>query len=244
MTGRQSHDDAGEREFLRYVFHLLSQPLTALQCSLELGLLNSGEVRDYRQCIECALENSDRLRSRLGLVRELADGCEQPAATDHTDLVPVLRDAIEQLQPLIAERGEIPAVEEAVIEVRGRHEPVLRGFLYAIEFLLQNSDDSGAGGLAVSIEQQPELVIVRLSLPAMADEGRADAFTRSLQMTIARRIFEAAGGSLCWKERNHRCECEILLRGANALRRPPAAAPSKKTVAATIGSSGPIAQIS
>jgi hypothetical protein len=79
----QSHSEPGDEEILVHIFHLLSQPLTALHCSLELALITGGDLHDYRRSIESALENADRLRSRLLLAREMAEAYERSDVEDY-----------------------------------------------------------------------------------------------------------------------------------------------------------------
>ena len=60
-------------DFAANVFHDLSQPLTALHCSLELALARDQTIEEFRASVEAALHNAERLRQRLLLLRELSD---------------------------------------------------------------------------------------------------------------------------------------------------------------------------
>ena len=64
---------ADQRTFVSDIFHKLSQPLTALHCSLELSLARDETAEEYRASVEAALQNADRLRQGLLLMRELSD---------------------------------------------------------------------------------------------------------------------------------------------------------------------------
>ncbi len=55
------------------IFHSLSQPLTALICSLELSLSCDRTIEELRATVQAALENAERLRRRLMFLRELTD---------------------------------------------------------------------------------------------------------------------------------------------------------------------------
>ena len=64
---------AADPDFASSVFHDLSQPLTALHCSLELALLQDQTIEEFRASVEGALRAADRLRQQLLLLRELHD---------------------------------------------------------------------------------------------------------------------------------------------------------------------------
>ncbi len=75
MIGTVKHEEELHQQysFAHEIFHSLSQPLTALLCSLELSLSNDGSVEELRATIQDALANAERLRQRLVSLRELTD---------------------------------------------------------------------------------------------------------------------------------------------------------------------------
>jgi signal transduction histidine kinase len=84
-------DIAPRRDFASDVLHDLSQPLTALQCSLELALLRDRTLEELRVSVEAALHDAERLRRRLLLLRELSDA-DDPGDTS----TPLLLDRLLQ----------------------------------------------------------------------------------------------------------------------------------------------------
>ena len=60
-----------EAAFLSEVFHSLSQPLTALYCTLDLALECDQTVEQLRASVQSALDNAERLRRQLLLIRAL-----------------------------------------------------------------------------------------------------------------------------------------------------------------------------
>jgi len=58
------------------VFHALSQPITALQCSLELTLRRARSAEELQDGLREGLENSQRLIRVLGWLRKFAEASE------------------------------------------------------------------------------------------------------------------------------------------------------------------------
>ena len=84
--GRESR-----RDLLAQIFHLISQPMTALQCSLEFALNTLEDPHQCRTWVETALENSERLRCRLSLAREIAEAAEPGYPAGRQNFDPCLR---------------------------------------------------------------------------------------------------------------------------------------------------------
>lgn len=71
MTGRGS-----SRELLPRVLHELAQPVSALQCSLEVALRNPRATEVYLETMKGALEIASCMRERLAYFRDLAEAVE------------------------------------------------------------------------------------------------------------------------------------------------------------------------
>ena len=91
-----------DQTVLGELLHFLSQPLTSLRCSLELSVEEvAGQQQD---AVSAALEQTDRV---IGVVRLMREYLETESATSPQALVPlgpVLRDVVDQLSPVAAER--------------------------------------------------------------------------------------------------------------------------------------------
>ncbi len=70
MSSRSSH--ASYRQALSDIKHALSQPLTALQCALEISLLRDVTLEEFKDTISAAIQEADRMRKTL---LHLEDGC-------------------------------------------------------------------------------------------------------------------------------------------------------------------------
>ena len=108
-----------EHKLLRNIFHLISQPMTALQCSLEFALNNLEDPRQCRSWIEAALESSERLRCRLSLAREIANAAAPGDPAQTVDLRSVLEEALSEAEPFFQLSGTKPKLRCHEVEVSG-----------------------------------------------------------------------------------------------------------------------------
>ncbi len=88
------------RELLPQVLHELAQPVSALQCSLEVALQRPRGIQDYVVALENAQEITNRLRSLLESFRELSEAVEPCDCLHPVDAAETINVAIQQMQPL------------------------------------------------------------------------------------------------------------------------------------------------
>jgi len=226
-----------QREFLSQVFHLISQPMTAVQCSLEFAVTES-DPEQSRAWVESALENTERLRSRLSLARDMADACEPGAPHQYADLRSVLDEALADLQPLLEAVGCEPELRCEVIQVAGERSRLLRAFLYLFEELLVNRAGSARRRPVVLVEQLAERVTVRV----LAAGDSSGEHGETAQWQIARKTFESLGGYLATDARSGVCECG--LRGARLQLNLFEPASVKKPATIVIGKQATVPQVS
>ncbi len=193
---------ADQRTFVSDVFHKLSQPLTALHCSLELSLARDETAEEYRASVEAALQNAERLRHRLLLMRELSDADGPGDISAPVALHQLLLDLREDLLPVFESAGVDFVVTCAPMRVRGNEAKLLRAFLYLLEYLQRSSPRSS---LKVFVQQKNKRrVEIRMTLSAagsLADTAAdlCDPVSAG-EVEIARRTFRAVGGDLVLTE--------------------------------------------
>src|ERR1700738_5735718 len=91
----------GGRSPMAYLLHALNQPLTGLQCSLELSLVGPRTPEQYIGAMRDGLELTARMRVLVEAIRELADA-EQPGV-DESEVVSLhalLEQMTAELQPI------------------------------------------------------------------------------------------------------------------------------------------------
>lgn len=189
----------GERALISEVFHNLSQPLTALQCSLELSLLRDESAEDLRKSVESALENAESLRQRLLLVRALNDA-DDPGDIQAIVLPEMLRELQQEMLPLFESAGQKfdLAIDSDDVTVRADRAKTMRALFYFLEYLLRYSSPgdrlrmklSSAGGEARM------LITTRSALPLSPGSDKDFGCQQACEVEIARRTFRAAGGDL------------------------------------------------
>ncbi len=189
----EPEDKESRRELLSQVFHLISQPMTALQCSLEFALNTLEDPQQCRTWVEAALENSERLRCRLSLVREIAEAAD-PGDPGHTvELRSVLEEALSEVEPFFPGAAERPHLRCDEIEVSGERSRLLRAFLHILQHLSAGSAPTPYRP-EIWVERQAELIEVRFLRFVLRRSANKDQ-VRS-QLEIAKKTFESTGGGL------------------------------------------------
>jgi len=189
LSATIAQQGAADRRFVTDVFHSLSQPLTALQCSLELALAYDQTVEDFRASIEAALANSDRLRQRLCLQRELADASDPGERSEQSLLPELLEEVRQELLPLFESGNRRLLVICPQVLVGGERQKLARAFIYLLEYLQRQL--AGGGQLVLSAAEFGDRARIAIegAPPCVCLDTEAE------QIAVARRTFEAAGGA-------------------------------------------------
>ncbi len=94
------------RSPLAHLLHALNQPLTGLQCSLELAVAGPRPSEQYIRTLREGLELTGRMRILVEAIREVAD--VQPPDREQADLFlldELLRSAVTDLLPVAQTKG-------------------------------------------------------------------------------------------------------------------------------------------
>jgi len=110
--------------------HDMAQPLTVLQGSLELALMQVQSIDEYRQWLEFALEQAGRLASNLEYVQQVVRLQHPPGDVEIFPVSAPIRASLQELQSSFAER-------QAVVTVirRGEREELAASFSRVHEIL-------------------------------------------------------------------------------------------------------------
>ena len=130
---REARNETRERSPLAQLLHGLNQPLTGLQCSMEVALASPRTLVEYKQILRTGLELTERMRTLAEAMREVvelrdetslgttATGEESPERTlpeqcakgETTEFSGPLLESIEDLRPIAESKG-VRLVLEAV----------------------------------------------------------------------------------------------------------------------------------
>jgi signal transduction histidine kinase len=93
--------NTGIRSPLAWLLHALNQPLTGLQCSMEVALAGPRTPEQYVRGLREGLELTERMRALVGAIREVTDVEEERnEAPQMTELKPVFEEALDDLGPV------------------------------------------------------------------------------------------------------------------------------------------------
>ncbi len=189
---------SAETAFVSEVFHSLSQPLTALHCSLDLALRRDRTLKQLRASVRAALDNAERLRQRLLLARALNDAIDPGDLSHGTDLSKLLGQLCEDMLPLFESAGQRLQLsgDGGSLLVRADETRLKQALFCFVEYLFRYSP---AGALlnisfAVVNEQQAEILIDTAACLPLSPEDDGSASPYSCEIELVRRTFRAPGG--------------------------------------------------
>jgi len=172
------------RSPLAQLLHALNQPLTGLQCSMEVALASPRTLEQYVHGLREGLVLTERMRALVEAIREVADveAGEKPEQ-ETTELKSLLQETVDDLEPVAAAR-----------EVR----LTLDG---SSPSSFSSSCSSSSSGLTVSMERSRLAMLMfrildsALSLSAWGTALRIDTGTGSRPDQVWMRVRWHAGAS-------------------------------------------------
>jgi K+-sensing histidine kinase KdpD len=183
---------------LSEVFHDLSQPLTALECNLELSLRCDKTVADFVERIQTALETVGHLRQRMLLVHALNHAADSGGITDTADLNEIILELHGDLLPVFEAEQRSLALETipAAAMVRVPRSKLTQALFYFLEYLFRYAPEESTTNLQVGITEQgtAALRIVSESCLPLTPFGDNCAEPYACEVELARRTFHAVGG--------------------------------------------------
>jgi signal transduction histidine kinase len=147
--------DLKSRSPLAQMLHALNQPLTGLQCSMEVALATPRSNEQYVRGLREGLELTERMRALVEAIREVADGADDAQhnreAPETLELKAVLGAVVDELAP-VAEAKSVSLVvigsSAARLTVSAGRRP-LTGLLFR---LLDSTLSLAAQGTLMKIE--------------------------------------------------------------------------------------------
>jgi len=150
------------RSPLAHLLHALNQPLTGLQCSLELAVAGPRSTEQYVRTLREGLELTERMRILVEAIRELAD--TQPAGSEEQELVlldELVRTTANDLQPVAETRGVRLVVDGAArLPVRADRSFLATLLFRFFESALSLTRAGGALQIAAALEAEHASLMV------------------------------------------------------------------------------------
>jgi hypothetical protein len=213
------------RRPLAQLLHALNQPLTGLQCSMEVALACPRTVEQYVQRLREGLELTERMRALVEAIREVADvdavasidaGCARDSEAETTELRSLLNEIIGDLAPVAESKGVRITLDGS--STSGLRVKAKRSQLAALMFrLLESMLSLAEWGTTMRIEIDRELKQApspgRIRIEWHAKESNS-AFSRSeLGLLVVQAGFERMGAE--WlRERSENLET-VTIHPAN-----------------------------
>jgi signal transduction histidine kinase len=190
---------AAEAKTLSEIFHELSQPLTALHCTLELALEQDHAVDEMRASVESALADAERLRRRLLMLRAVKEADSPHQDAEFVDLGAVLRELRDDLAPIFegARKGLVLDAPESSLLVYASLGRLKQALFTFVEYVFRYLADGAQ--LRIELNRSPhDLVEIHIEsescLPASLNDG-SFGLPHSCEIELVRRTFRSAGGS-------------------------------------------------
>lgn len=215
MTQETAREDAipgrGEYEqFISELFHQLSQPLTTLNCCLEISLQEKRAPSRHRRDLGIALQQAETVARLVAQLRELVDAGTPSGQREQSALDACLKEAVGDLLPVAQSlKVKLGLCCHGPLYVGIEASRLKHALFRLMEFALHGSR---AGGEArITAEQVGKNAVLRMKMSASAGvqkraarnrvASKQSVFDQQLALAVAARIFESAQGALEFRPR-------------------------------------------
>lgn len=195
---------------LAHLLHALNQPLTGLQCSLELAGSVPRSSEQYVHTLREGLALTARMRVLVEALRELVHSSESVDAISDFHLEAALADCVDQLRPVAAARGvsfQVASRDALPMQAdRNRVASVLLRTIGAAVSLCQEGSDLKVEAAAKGDSAAVTFLWTPGPVPEFSPFSRPE-----LGLVIAQAAWESSGGhwSELREEKRHTCILEI-----------------------------------
>lgn len=214
MIGRLDDSFRRQRQFTADASHELRTPLTAIKGQLEVALRRPREAAAYREVLQTVNEEVDRLIRLVGSLLTLAkaDAGQIPIASEAVRLGELITAAVEQVRPVVRQRGLDVRVEPGPdVTLQADEDLLLQLLLNLLDNAVKYTPAGGHVTVGWSLDGQHVELWVRDTGIGIASEHLPHIFARfyrvdearsraeggaGLGLSICRWIAEAHGGSV------------------------------------------------
>lgn len=191
---RTSVDHEWRARFASELFHRLSQPLTALNCSLDLCLRLPRSKDEYAAALRTALQLTQQAIQITNYTREVALA-DDPGECVEVDLSQLVDEVLEDLTPVAGAKGIVLRKTVAPGKfVQGNREKLRVAFFRLLGTALDRSDENATLSIELSVADEITLHTGSESVSAssvLIDLGEDDG-----GYTLCAHSVRALGGSM------------------------------------------------
>jgi signal transduction histidine kinase len=183
-----------KRSPLAQLLHALNQPLTGLQCSMEVALASPRRLAQYVQGLRAGLELTERMRALVGAIIEVTDIKEEINETLETiDLKRLLQNTVNDLEVVAEAKGVRVVVHFSAASslkvVAGR-----RRLAGAALRVLESALSQAMKGSAMQVEADAAPNEICIHVQWYAGQSVSAVSRSELGLLVAQAAWERTGG--------------------------------------------------
>jgi signal transduction histidine kinase len=199
------------RSPLAHLLHALNQPLTGLQCSLELAVAGPRSAEQYLRTLRESLELTQRMRILVEAIRELAEPQKEDAKPSDTFLLDaLLRETANDLRPVAETRKvDMRIASEVPLLVRSSRRHLATLLFRFLESSLSLSHDGSE--FRVAAERERDQAVLRVLWRAAPPSEHSPFSRAELGLVIAQAEWERAGAVWTHTQTGDTRTCTIRL---------------------------------
>lgn len=197
-----------EPNMLALLLHALNQPLTGLQCSLELASSAPRSNEQQSRTLQESLVLTARMRLLVEALREVVHSSEAAQTMSDFDLEVALADCVDQLRPVAAARGvEFEVVSRDALPIQADSNRIATVLLRTMTAALSLCQEITILHIEAAAEGDRATVTISWT-PGRAPEF--SPFSRpELGLIIAEAAWESSGGRWAKLREENRYACAL-----------------------------------
>ena len=193
---------------ISHLLHALNQPLTGLQCSLELATAGPRSTAQYLRTLHDGLELTSRMRILVEALRELADVERGPRKTTTVALDAAVADVVTQLHPVAESSGVHLDMEIRQTPLWTVSPPGISNLLFRLGAAILSLAQPGECRIVVS--QQNDQACASLAWTPGSPPEHSPFSRAELGLLVAQAGFQKAGWDCRVARDGERHSCTLL----------------------------------